>query len=95
MRSQHVLLRHLCTSRLRVEYRSPKYGRTWKATSICAAHSDCRTRFAIERVRATFTIKSDAPREKIQQILEQAQRRSAVFDIVSHGVPVSVQLAAS
>lgn len=51
------------------------------------------SRNGFEAIRATFTIKSDAPREKVRQVLEQAQRRSAVFDSISHGVPLTVHLA--
>jgi uncharacterized OsmC-like protein len=46
------------------------------------------------RIRATFHVKGDAPAEKLREILERAQARSAVFDIVSHGVPVEVAVAA-
>jgi len=44
-------------------------------------------------IRLRFRIDADAPREKVQEVVERAQARSAVFDIISHGVPVSVQLA--
>jgi uncharacterized OsmC-like protein len=37
-----------------------------------------------------FEIEGDAPPEKLQQILEQARARSAVFDVLTNGVPVSV-----
>ena len=50
-------------------------------------------RNGFEHIRVTFRVKGDAPEEKLQQIVERAQQRSAVFDMVSHGVPVSVQLA--
>ena len=46
-----------------------------------------------EAVRVTFKVKSDAPPEKVREVVERAQARSAVFDIVSHGVPVHVSLA--
>jgi len=49
---------------------------------------ECRNGF--ENVRVTFKLSGDAPAETLRQLLAQAQRRSAVFDIVSHGVPVSV-----
>jgi uncharacterized OsmC-like protein len=37
-----------------------------------------------------FEIEGDAPPEKLQQILDQARARSAVFDVLTNGVPVSV-----
>jgi uncharacterized OsmC-like protein len=42
-------------------------------------------------IRVRFRISGDAPREKLQEIVERAQARSAVFDMVSHGVPVQVE----
>ena len=45
-----------------------------------------------EQVRVTFKVKGDAPPEKIREVLARAQDRSAVFDIVSHGVPVNIDL---
>jgi uncharacterized OsmC-like protein len=44
-------------------------------------------------VRVTFRIKADAPRETLEELCRVAQRRSPVFDIVSHPVPVTVRLA--
>jgi uncharacterized OsmC-like protein len=46
-----------------------------------------------EQIRVTFKVKGDAPPEKLQQIVERAQQRSAVFDCVTRGVPVTVKLA--
>jgi uncharacterized OsmC-like protein len=43
-----------------------------------------------QNVRATFTIKGDAPEEKLRQIVEQAKARSAVFDVISNPVPVEI-----
>src|SRR4029453_3849030 len=39
-----------------------------------------------------FEIEGDAPQEKLQQILDQARARSAVFDVLTKGVPVSVEM---
>jgi uncharacterized OsmC-like protein len=41
-------------------------------------------------IRVTFKVKGDAPAEKLRDIVERAQARSAVFDMVTHGVPVDV-----
>ncbi len=48
-----------------------------------------------ERIRATFDIKGDAPPEKLQEIVEQSRARSAVFDVLSNGVPVEVAVNAA
>jgi uncharacterized OsmC-like protein len=47
-------------------------------------------RNGFEQIRVTFAVEGDASPEKLRQLVERAQQRSAVFDIVSHGVPVSV-----
>jgi uncharacterized OsmC-like protein len=46
------------------------------------------------RIRATFRIKGDAPAEKLRAIVENAQQRSAVYDMVTNGVPVAVEAVA-
>jgi len=45
-------------------------------------------------IRASFRIKGDAPPEKLREVVERAKARSAVFDMVSHGVPVTVDVDA-
>ena len=47
-------------------------------------------RNGFERVRVTFTIEGEAPPQKLRELVERAQQRSAVFDMVAHGVPVEV-----
>ena len=42
-------------------------------------------------IRVGFTIKGDAPAEKLQEIVQQACARSAVLDILSNGVPIEVE----
>lgn len=43
-----------------------------------------------EKIRAEFSIKGDAPEEKLRQIVEQSKARSAVFDVLTNGVPVEI-----
>jgi uncharacterized OsmC-like protein len=50
-------------------------------------------RNGFSRIRVTFSVKGDAPEAKLREIVERAQARSAVFDMVSNGVPVDVRLA--
>jgi uncharacterized OsmC-like protein len=45
-----------------------------------------------ERIRITFDIAGDAPPEKLRQIVEQSRARSAVFDVLTNGVPVDVSV---
>ncbi len=43
-----------------------------------------------QSLRVDFKIKGDAPAEKLQQIVEQSRNRSAVFDVLTNGVPVEI-----
>ncbi len=49
-------------------------------------------RRGFQNIRVTFRIKSDAPREKLEELVETAQKRSPVFDIVTNKTPVAVTL---
>lgn len=46
-----------------------------------------------QQIRVTFRVKGDAPRETLEELVQLAQKRSPVFDIVSNPVPVVVTLA--
>jgi len=50
-------------------------------------------RNGFESIDVTFHVKSDAPREKIQELCQYAQQRSPVFDTVTNPIPVNVSLA--
>jgi uncharacterized OsmC-like protein len=52
-------------------------------------------RNGFERINVSFRVKGDAPEEKLREVVERAQKRSAVFDMVTHGVPVTVEMAAA
>jgi uncharacterized OsmC-like protein len=43
-------------------------------------------------IRVSFTIRGDAPAEKLREVVARAQARSAVYDMVTHGVPVAVDV---
>ena len=45
-----------------------------------------------ERITVRFTIKGDAPAEKLREIVEQSRARSAVYDIITNGVPVTIEV---
>jgi uncharacterized OsmC-like protein len=51
-------------------------------------------RNGFQEVRVTMRVKSEAPQKQIEELCELAQRRSPVFDIVTHATPVKVQLEA-
>ena len=45
-----------------------------------------------EQITVRFTIKGDAPAEKLRELVEQSRARSAVFDVVTNGVPVTIEV---
>jgi uncharacterized OsmC-like protein len=50
-------------------------------------------RNGFERIRASFRVAGDASEEKLREVVDRAQQRSAVFDMVTNGVPVAVDVA--
>jgi uncharacterized OsmC-like protein len=53
---------------------------------------DDEYRNGFEHIRVTFRVRGDAPEEKLREVVERAQLRSAVFDMVTNGVPVTVDV---
>ena len=47
-------------------------------------------RNGFQRVRVTFRVRGDAPPETLRDVVERARARSAVFDMLTNGVPVDV-----
>jgi uncharacterized OsmC-like protein len=47
-----------------------------------------------QALRLSFDIKGDAPAEKLRQIVEQSRARSAVYDVLTNGVPVEITVNA-
>jgi uncharacterized OsmC-like protein len=39
-----------------------------------------------------FTIKGDAPAERLRELLDQSRSRSAVYDVITNGVPVTIEV---
>jgi uncharacterized OsmC-like protein len=54
---------------------------------------DESVRNGFERIRVHFTVEGDAPAEQLQRLVEQSRRRSAVYDIITNGVPVEITVA--
>jgi uncharacterized OsmC-like protein len=46
-----------------------------------------------QQIKVSFMLRGDEP-EKLRSVVEQSRRRSAVFDIVTNGVPVSIDVDA-
>ena len=53
-----------------------------------------KVRNGYSAIRASFRIRGNAPPEKLAAIVEQSKARSAVFDVLSNGVPVTVEVDA-
>ena len=49
-------------------------------------------RNGFEHIAVSFRIAGNAPEEKLREIVERAQKRSAVYDMVTNGVPVAVEV---
>jgi len=45
-----------------------------------------------EKITVTFTIKGDAPAEKLREIVDQSRARSAVYDVITGRVPVTIEV---
>ncbi|HZC72628.1 MAG TPA: OsmC family protein [Jatrophihabitans sp.] len=46
-----------------------------------------------QQLRVSFVLRGDEP-EKLRAVVEQSRRRSAVYDVVTNGVPVSIDVDA-
>jgi uncharacterized OsmC-like protein len=46
-------------------------------------------------ITVRFTIKGDAPAEKLREIVEQSRARSAVYDVITNRVPVTIEVNTS
>ncbi|HZN75194.1 MAG TPA: OsmC family protein [Micromonosporaceae bacterium] len=56
---------------------------------------DPDVRNGYQKITVRFTVKGDAPAEKLREIVEQSRARSAVYDILTNHVPVTIEIATS
>jgi uncharacterized OsmC-like protein len=69
--------------------------------STVAGELDARGAFGLtdevrngfEHISASFRVTGEASEEKLREVVERAKARSAVYDIVANGVPVSLEVA--
>jgi uncharacterized OsmC-like protein len=54
-------------------------------------HEEPRNGF--ERISVSFRVTGNAPEEKLREVVERARKRSAVYDMVTNGVPVAIEVA--
>jgi uncharacterized OsmC-like protein len=52
-----------------------------------------RVRNGYQGIRVEFQISGDAPADVLHGLVEQSRARSAVYDVLTNGVPVSVKVA--
>jgi uncharacterized OsmC-like protein len=55
---------------------------------------DSGVRNGYQGILVTFTVKGDAPADKLHELVEQSRARSAVFDILTGQVPVTIKVNA-
>jgi uncharacterized OsmC-like protein len=53
---------------------------------------DPEPRNGFERIAISFRVSGDAPAEKLREVVERAKQRSAVYDMVTDGVPVALEV---
>ena len=53
---------------------------------------DDEPRNGFERIGVSFRVTGHASEAKLREVVERARRRSAVYDMVTHGVPVDVEV---
>ena len=56
-----------------------------------ADHTSGPVRNGFQQIRVHFQLEGDEP-EKLRKVVEQSQKRSAVFDVITNGVPVSIDV---
>jgi len=49
-------------------------------------------RNGFDRIGVSFRVTGNAPKEKLREVVRRAQQRSAVYDMVTNGVPVAVEV---
>jgi uncharacterized OsmC-like protein len=45
-------------------------------------------------IRVRFELRGDAPAEQLQALVQQSRKRSAVFDVLTNGVPITIEAKA-
>jgi uncharacterized OsmC-like protein len=56
---------------------------------------DAGPRNGFERIGVAFRVAGNAPEEKLREVVDRARERSAVYDMVTNGVPVAVDVVTS
>ncbi|HEX6569388.1 MAG TPA: OsmC family protein [Acidimicrobiales bacterium] len=59
---------------------------------ILGLNADVRNGY--QGITVRFTVKGDAPAEKLREVVEQSRARSAVYDVITNQVPVTIEVEA-
>lgn len=59
---------------------------------ILGLDKDVRNGF--QQIRVSYKVSGDAPAEKLRQLVERSRDRSAVYDVITNSVPVSIEVDA-
>ena len=62
------------------------------STSTASSGSTPTVRNGYQNIAVRFTVKGDAPAEKLRELVEQSRARSAVFDVITNQVPVTIEV---
>ncbi len=52
-------------------------------------------RNGFQSIKMSFVVRGDAPEEKLRQVVERAQSRSFVYDSITKGVPITIDVMAA
>jgi uncharacterized OsmC-like protein len=53
---------------------------------------DPEVRNGYQGITVRFTVSGDAPAEKLRELVEQSRARSAVYDVITNGVPLTIEV---
>jgi uncharacterized OsmC-like protein len=53
---------------------------------------DPDVRNGYQGITVRFTVKGDAPAEKLRKLVEQSRARSAVYDVITNRVPITIEV---
>jgi len=53
---------------------------------------DPDVRNGYQQITVRFTITGDAPAEQLRELVEQSRARSAVYDVITNQVPVTIEV---
>jgi uncharacterized OsmC-like protein len=76
----------------KVELRSVESTLTGEMDVRGALGVDDEPRNGFERIGVSFRVTGKAPDERLREVVERATKRSAVYDMVTGGVPVAVEV---